>query len=239
MIDIIYPLAKGSRLTNLELRYSLRSIEKHCRNVGKIFISGDNLDWLQNHVHIPSEPIYQCKDANINRAYYDVCISGQLSDEFLIMNDDFFFLEDCDLNEFVNYQRDYDLKGHFEKYGNRNYPYIKSIHRTMELTKGGQHFDLHIPMKCNTKNFIKCFEKYEKYMSDENAPLIRSLYGNMFIKDAPIMKDVKIDRYLQPKLATFVFMGKPFVSFGDRGLNKFTINELRRLFPKASKYERF
>ena len=53
MIDFLYVLGSGSEYNNLELRLSLRSIDKYAHNLGRVFIVGEKPDWIKNVIHIP------------------------------------------------------------------------------------------------------------------------------------------------------------------------------------------
>ena len=74
MTDILIPLGTGSRHDNLELRYCLRSIEKHLKGVGNIFIVGEKPEWIKNVIHIP----FKDNPNNWNRArnIYDKILAG-------------------------------------------------------------------------------------------------------------------------------------------------------------------
>ena len=50
MTSIILPY-KASRYGDLELRYCMRSIERHLKGVGEVFLLGKAPAWLQNVVY--------------------------------------------------------------------------------------------------------------------------------------------------------------------------------------------
>lgn len=47
-MDVLYYIGGGSMHNNNELRYSLRSLQKHCRDLGKVWVVGNKPDFLQN-----------------------------------------------------------------------------------------------------------------------------------------------------------------------------------------------
>lgn len=91
-LDLLYILGDGSDWDNNEIRYSLRSAELYFPH-RKVFIIGECPSWLQNVIHIPYPDIFGVKTANgvakVMRAVKD----PRLSERFVLMNDDFFFLK--------------------------------------------------------------------------------------------------------------------------------------------------
>ena len=56
MIDVLYIVGTGSHWNNYELRYSLRTLEKYGKNIGRVFVSGFNPVFLSNEVIFTSIP---------------------------------------------------------------------------------------------------------------------------------------------------------------------------------------
>src|SRR5436190_6206687 len=76
MIDVLIPLGKGSRHDNLELKYCLRSIEKHLTGIKNVWIVGQKPGWIDYNlvVHVP----YQDNPNNWMRAnnIYNKILNG-------------------------------------------------------------------------------------------------------------------------------------------------------------------
>ena len=49
-MDILYYIGKGSHHNNQELRYSLRALEKHCKDIGNVWIVGNRPHFLNNNI---------------------------------------------------------------------------------------------------------------------------------------------------------------------------------------------
>ncbi len=128
MIDILYPIGKGSVMNNDELRYSLRSVEKHLKNFRNVYIIGQKPDFLKDVVHIPHEDIDRSKETNIYKKILRGCQDETISDQFLFMNDDHFFLEDIDAPTFPFFCKS-DLVVTLQKLPHHNL-YSKSVLRT-------------------------------------------------------------------------------------------------------------
>src|SRR6187431_2538921 len=96
LTDILIPLGKGSRHNDLELVYCLRSIEKHLKGVGNVFIVGESPERVKNcmHVSVKDSPNNWDRAKNIYRKIRRCCSLPDLSDNFLFMNDDHFLLSD-------------------------------------------------------------------------------------------------------------------------------------------------
>ena len=86
-MDILYYIGGGSMHNNNELRYSLRSLQKHCRDLGKVWVVGNKPDFLQNVEYVWLED----KDGWWKNAFSKTmkAIESGISDKFLLMNDDF------------------------------------------------------------------------------------------------------------------------------------------------------
>lgn len=105
VVDILYVLAdKDSRKSERELKLSLRSLEKNCKDLGKVYIATDIYpDWLDNYVAIP------CVDYNYNNPELNLmeklamAVDSSISNEFLLMNDDFFMMKPFTASEYPYY----------------------------------------------------------------------------------------------------------------------------------------
>ena len=200
MTDVLYILGRGSKHNDVELRLSLRTLEANGKNIGRLFIVGNCPDWVQNTIHIPAEDTYQSSQ---NHAYKVIvaCYRG-ISDNFLLMNDDFFMLKPFDVGNYPYYAR-----GELKEYDNPN-PYQQILNKTREylLGKGIDHpmaFNVHCPIIYNKKNFLTFEELFHDVKFEDVGYSWRTLYGNMFVKDYYIVKnDCKEydDKWIEPEI---------------------------------------
>ncbi|HUX15537.1 MAG TPA: hypothetical protein VMW52_03640, partial [Phycisphaerae bacterium] len=107
-VDIVIPLGHGSRHEDAELRYALRSIDRHLENVGRVWIVGHRPAWLRceearesrksgesssSHprdsraIHLPYGDPSRSKDRNILAKIEAACRAG-VSERFLRWSDD-------------------------------------------------------------------------------------------------------------------------------------------------------
>jgi len=92
-MDAVYILGNGSLANNDEIRISLRSLEKYMLDLGNVYIIGELPDFAKNVIHLPSKDYSVDKWKNAYNKVKNACQIDDLSDEFLLMNDDFFMLE--------------------------------------------------------------------------------------------------------------------------------------------------
>jgi hypothetical protein len=89
-MDVVYILGTGSLVNNLELKYSIRSLEKYMRDLRRVYVVGEECPHLPNVEHVfmqdPTKEGWKNAYLKIKRA----CELQELSSEFLLMNDDFF-----------------------------------------------------------------------------------------------------------------------------------------------------
>lgn len=250
MTDILIPLGTGSRHDNLELRYCLRSIEKHLKGVGNVFLVGEKPDWIQNVIHILAKDnpnnwnrarnIYDKIMAGINFSeLWDNChISGisdyekkELSDNFLFMNDDHFLLQDYEAWEFPYYHRG-TIRG--MDYGN-NGPQIKQMDNTERLfLQSINDFDIHCPIIYNKAKFKKSFP--EKW--PEHGYGIKSLYCAVNDIEGEEIDDLKFKEPLMKESIYQALEGRNWFSIGDKCLKSGAMKEvLETIYPDKSRYE--
>lgn len=104
MTDLLYIVGSGSKHGNQELRWSLRTVERHGLNVGRVVIAGDVPDWVSdeavtirtdNHEHLVQKNIW----ANVEAAVREGLVSGR----FILQADDHFYVKDVDFDAHPTY----------------------------------------------------------------------------------------------------------------------------------------
>lgn len=110
-MDILYVIGRGSKWGDNELRYSLRSIEKNCKNVGRIFIAGYCPSFIDQKkvTFVPVPDIYACKHMNILNCIEQAVKNTDISDEFLYSSDDHFYVGKADFDNYPHYQKPVEL----------------------------------------------------------------------------------------------------------------------------------
>jgi len=89
-MDAVYILGSGSPVANEEIRYSVRTLAEHMADLRDIYIIGEDPGFLPGAKHIAYPDEHQEKWKNAHAKILRACAIPELSDTFLLMNDDFF-----------------------------------------------------------------------------------------------------------------------------------------------------
>lgn len=250
MIDLVYTLGKGSTWNDNELRYSLRSVEKHLKNFRNIYIVGECPDWLIKQsksegayvdgiIHVPVDDSGHAS-WNIANKLLHACALDELSQKFLFMNDDFFFLKDVDAPTYPYYYDRY-ISNHLRIYKVNWYNnYIQATNA--ELQENGlptKYFDIHNPIIYDKDLFPEVINKF-----DFNKKLtVKSIYCNALNISGIQMTDCKVIGWKKEDDLKAMLVDRHIFSTGDQCLidlptRKSPTKELLyKLFPNKSKYE--
>lgn len=224
MIDIVYPLGIGSRWNNNELRYSLRSVEKNLTAVRKVFLIGQNPEWIKNVVHIPYPDDKNVPDENIRYKILAACDDKRISNDFLFMNDDHYILKQFQADKFPFYYADL-FKTYFKRGDQYGIRCRNSYRYLIDNNYSTKFYDIHYPIIYNKSKFRQIFSnlkpKYSGYV-------LKSLYGNMTNPISTKIVDCKFDGI--PKETMPCFSTLPTVS-------PKVAEFLKTTFPNKSKYE--
>lgn len=233
-MDAIYPYCNNSYWQENELRYSLRSL-KHFKDLGRVFIVGEKPKWIKNIIHIPYKDKYpNNKGANIISKIIIACKDKRISDDFLFMADDNYFLKPIKATQIKNYYN-YDLSNFM--FTGSNKIWMKCLKNTrkilMKEKRSCYAYETHTPYIINKRKFQSVMHNYDwknilyptfslYFNNTENNPQqipdnYRAFYGR---------ENMKID-----------LKGKTFLAFSDLGLSSQLQKELKRRFPRKSKFE--
>lgn len=240
MTDVVYVLGIGSRFYDLELRYSLRSIEKHLSDVGNVYIVGEQPWFEHNCIHIPAEDWSPCKEKNILGKIKVACNNHHISDTFLFFNDDHFLNQDYSADTFPNYFNS-SLEGLMSR-TNPQSTYKISVKNTIdELLNHNStvyNYDCHTPIRYNRQSFVDINDKID-WDRERHGFVIKSLYGNLMNLDKVQFNDIKINDHRSVDQLVEQIKHSPVFSIGDTGLEGGQIQLLlQQLYPNKCKYEK-
>lgn len=230
MIDIVIPLGSRSYKNYTELRFCLRSIEKHLKGYNNVFIIGALPDWITNitHISIEDDKRNRFRDKNILNKITVACKDEKVSQDFLMWHDDHFLLEDIEAKAFP-----YVHHGPINISGGQ-YGYTKQ--NTMNLLGQVNDHDSHCPILFNKKKFLNSvpivdWTKWYGY-------LVKTLYCVMNEISADYYPDLKlrwVQYYNEMKSA---IEGRKWFSIGDRCFDNGAVMQvLEELYPLKSKWE--
>jgi hypothetical protein len=190
MTDVVYLVRRGDR--NEELRYSLRSLVNVPHD--RVWFVGHLPRWVQGVKHLDGNPSAQ-RAVNVFRGVLKACECDEMSDDIIIMNDDFMVLQPwrpeavyrCSLDEHVS------ILGH------RRDAWAKSVRLTRDwLTQTGvtepRSYELHRPVLVNRQAMGDLLRDVGGF-GHPTPPQWRSLYGNHHTPNPVQMCDGKVYRW--------------------------------------------
>lgn len=228
-MDFVYMCRDGA---NEELRYSIRSVYAHIKNP-KIWVIGGKPDWYcGNYISVPQN---KTKYENVANNLRVLCKSDQISDDFILMNDDFFIMKDLDEIPTVYGGTLRDKIISYRKYAKHS-SYTKLLSKTeKELHSLGilnpLDYAIHTPMPMNKSNL-------SKVISTDLS--IKTMYGNLFKVEAIKMSDVKVyDKGpLLSKSYDYTQEDSIFISSNDTSFDILYKNLLKGLLKNKTECER-
>jgi hypothetical protein len=231
-MDIVIPY-RHSASNGLELRYTLRGIEKFFPDLENIFIIGDCPEFVDNIIHIPAKdaPERHLKARNIMSKLWIACEDKRVSDTFAMFNDDHFLLKPYNHSYHYSQYLQYSVASYTVHQTYRN-----TLNNTMAYLNGGKNFDTHCPIIFNKELFVRTVTT-----ADWSKPWgygIKSLYCNMAGIEGEYYPDLKIKSpFPKDRIVNDLLAGRPYFSIDDRGLNDAMKEVLQELYPPKSIYE--
>lgn len=231
MIDIVIPLGK-SRTDYLDLRYTLRGIEKFTTH-GDIYIVGEKPNWITGVKHIAAidSPKKEWKERNI---YMKTVDAFWHTKKFLFMNDDHIFLSPVDIENYPNYYKGTCHQSMLKNASN----YRQTMNQTKKWleSKGypDLNFDGHCPLVMDVDTFTKVNgSKWDKPFGYG----MKSIYCAGL--DGTYMEDGKISTQVTFKEAEARCQGRHVISCTDAAIKTGLGEYLKTILPTMSRYEAF
>lgn len=204
MITIVYPyLEKYARWE--ELRYSLRSLEKHLKGDYRVLLVGDKPSWATNVEHIAVERDPRKGQTN----HYDVANKMLVAAEhigsgsMIRMYDDVYFLKDVKVEEvglmngkhvatekltFKDWQKKgwkrYMLESNMKQHRMLLFKSYLKLYNDPEFKGSVYNFETHSPKLFDVEQFLRA---QSRWMFKENRLLINTLYYNFFVNEEPVV----------------------------------------------------
>jgi hypothetical protein len=217
-MDFVYICRDGD---NEELRYSIRSVVSNFPN-NIIWVVGGKPDWYGGNFI----PVTQSgsKQENARNNLRTVIDTPEISDNFVLMNDDFFITMKIDYLDNI-YNGTLQNLINFKRESRASLGYVNLLEATYEaLVDAGitepLNFEVHVPMRMNKDKLDKVID----------YPLWRSAYGNIHDVGGREMRDVKVSGDLGNGVPV------PFLSTEDDTFH-FVKDTLHKMYPNKSRYE--
>lgn len=238
-IDIVYVLSNESRWIDKEIMYSIRSVEKFIKGYGKIFIVGRKPMFFNDKViEIPYEDIFTNKARNIKCKILRAAVDRRVSNNFMLLNDDYFFLQPIEEPGNYPYYYKCDLKETIRR-NRHNLDYLPHVMATEEVLRNlalpRKNFDTHYPIIYNKKKLCEVCDKFLWNVS--YGFIFKSVYCNTLGIKGVQREDCKINHPHVRSNWPIITKELECFSIGDRSINASLEQFLSGLFPKPSRYE--
>ena len=217
---------------NEELRYSIRSVLLSFPEA-KVWVVGGKPKWYSgNYIFLKQDNNKYANAVNNLRA---VCNTPEISEQFILMNDDFFIIKKIEtIEQFYNGLLSEKIDKFIKITGSSMY-IRKLITTNNRLNKLGftnpLDYELHVPMPMHKAGLLDVLTKHPEC-------LWRSMYGNLFNVGGKQMEDVKVYRNKRhAERSAEITKNSIYLSTEDTGLNIILDSILTDLLPNPSLYE--
>ena len=242
-MDILYVVGNtGSKWNNNELRYSLRSIDRYGKNIGRVFIATEKLPSFINPeavVHFAIRDLGQIKHINIMNKVESVMRYSDIADDFLLSSDDHFYIKPTDFDNYPLYH-----KGEIQERQSTE-EYWKSMRDTKEFLVNHGLTTYSTNPHCNTHFNRPLYMANIKLMDDGKKLMygaeVNSLMGNLMIAqgvEPVLLDDIKIKKFKSRQELLEKIGDAHCFSIYDAALNCGIKEYLRELFPNKSRWEK-
>lgn len=227
-MDYVYICRKGE---NEELRYSIRSLVKNLPDA-RVWLVGYKPSWYTGNF-IPVKDT-STKFNNIHNALKVIANHPEISDDFVLMNDDFFILKPMSEIPVTHGGLLIDkIREYYRLSPSSYYAHLLSKANTFLINHGiyeALDYDLHMPMPINKTNLIKT-------ISYKHMP--RSVYGNLNNVGGIKKDDVKAYSGNSRLSERSISLNDDavFLSTEDDSFENTHKETLQKMFPEPSQYE--
>lgn len=229
-MDYVYVCRDGD---NEELRYSIRSVEKNMPP-GNIWVVGGKPDWYTGNFL----PVAQTNKAysNVREQIRVACSNEQISDDFVLMNDDFFVINTVkEIPTWYTGTLSERIKN-LQDMKSQNSGYLRLLILSNNVIKRSGvtdplDYEVHVPMIMNKEKALTILR---------SNSLWRSYYGNKYNVGGTKHSDVKIHskNVLEDRGRTLIDVStEPYISGSDYNFEFLKDVILDKLFPDASSCE--
>lgn len=211
-MDIFIPVGGVQNNDYRELRFSLRSIEKHMQDIGDLYIGGDCPDWLVGFKEIKVGDIAGDEKGSVQRKLMAFCNVIEATEDFLFTHDDILAVED---------------------FSGSDLPFYSSQEGIGSL-QNQLYFQVHTPVRYNREMYKKLFETQD--IKSVASP--RALYCNIYGAPATKIEEVVLRVGAGVKPFSEQIRVAPFFSLNDRAAGKPDFLALmEELYPNPSRWE--
>lgn len=211
-MDAVYILGNGSLANNDEIKYSVRSLSENMLDLENLFIIGENPDNLPLAKVIIADDSYSSKWQNVFNKTRLACQCPDISDEFLLMNDDFFILQ---------------------PFLGAEYPFY-ALKNSNGGSDGMNSFHVHAPIRIKKDWYLNM--PLDINSKGTHSP--RSFYSNFYKAPPTFCSDFIIQTDAHFSSFDSQIQNKPVFSISNSAmLNPDFVSWLDQLYPTPSRFE--
>ena len=174
--DFVYILGTGSKQNDFEIKHSIRSIVKNANDIVKdIYIIGEKPPFFDYDKikHIPAQDLHGVNLRNEIHKLRIACSNKKISDDFVLMNDDFFIKNPIDEIAVENKGL---LSESISEHTTKKGSYYNIMCKTDDLLgDDANDFSLHTPFIYNK---VKLLEITKEVQEKYRTVLLRTFYAN-------------------------------------------------------------
>lgn len=226
-MDWVIPVRVGEPAE--ELRYALRSIAAHVPH-DRVWLVGYRPSWVRGVRHVPTRQLGS-KYQNTTLAVRVACEHPEISDPFILANDDMFILRPISEVPVLHRGPVRDVEAYYE--ARRSGKYLRGMRETRALlAELGRpdplSYELHVPLPVSKAGMLRALDLGRRL----DVLHKRSMYGNLSRIGGEQTADVKLidPRAAVPEEWTFLST-LPTAWRGEAG------RHVRARFPRPCRYE--
>ena len=197
-MDLVYIVKKAAY--NFDLLYSLRSVDEFVTGFDRVFIAGYKPHYVSGIRSIPTKQ-NGTKWRNALENVIAACKSPLVSDDFVLMNDDFFAIKPVDISEckFSRGSLTDKVKRILEKpkrsLWEQGHVDVLDLLQQLKVRRRGD-YSLHVPMILNKQKFLAMVNlpEVQEFLATGKPLMFRTLYGNLYPEKTKKIEDVKIPK---------------------------------------------
>lgn len=234
---LAYPLIEDPTGQYNELRFSLRSAEKHLSGFTSVMIVGAKPSWLTGATVVPYSGLPNSQKQVTDKI--SIMCQALRPKPLIFMNDDFYFLSDINAGDMPLYHTSKTLRKRADEVTAAGAGgYAKRLSDTADyLLKYGFEdicFECHQPLIIRQPQLMRFATS--SALKDDRELLLKSIYGNMVNDQRKRQGNTKIHNY-DPKKIAGQLKPLPFFSSGDGFMQNGGLEFLESLYPNKSKFE--